>query len=67
MNTYNELGYGGPAPPKGSGQHPYVATLHALNVESLGLGVNTTLRQFQNAIEGKVIAEVSMTGYYERK
>ena len=66
MNSYNELGYGGPAPPKGSGVHPYVATLYALNVETLNLGVNTTLRQFEKAIEGKAIAESSMTGLYER-
>ncbi len=67
MNSYNELGYGGPAPPKGSGSHPYVATLYALNVESLGLGVNATLREFNKAIDGKVIAEMMITGYYERK
>lgn len=65
MNGFHELGYGGPAPPKGSGKHPYVATLYALNVESIGLGVNTSLIQFERAIEGKVIAEASMTGYYE--
>ena len=67
MNSYNELGYGGPAPPKGSGSHPYVATVYALNVESLGLGVNSTLREFTKAMEGKVIAEATMTGTYERK
>ena len=67
MNTYNEMGYGGPAPPKGSGVHPYVTTLYALNVDMLNLGKNTTLGEFQRAIEGKVIAEASMTGRYERK
>jgi len=67
MTSYNELGYGGPAPPKGSGKHPYVATLFALNVESLILGVHISLREFENAIEGKVIAETSLTGFFERK
>lgn len=66
MNTFGELGYGGPAPPKGSGRHPYVATLYALNADSLDLGVNTSLRQFEKAMEGKVIAEAGSTGYYER-
>jgi Raf kinase inhibitor-like YbhB/YbcL family protein len=66
MNTFNALGYGGPAPPKGSGVHPYVATLYALNVESLPLGVDTTLRQFAKAIDGRVIAEASVTGTFER-
>ena len=66
-NSYDELGYGGPAPPKGSGVHPYVATLYALNVESVNLGKDTTLGEFQRGIDGKVIAEASMTGKYERK
>jgi Raf kinase inhibitor-like YbhB/YbcL family protein len=66
MNSFHQLGYGGPAPPPGSGQHPYVATLYALNVESLPLAVDASLRQFENAIEGKVIAELAMTGHYER-
>jgi len=67
MNSFNELGYGGPAPPPGSGRHPYVATLYALNIDSLNLPVDCSLRQFENAIDGKVVAEVSTTGYYERE
>jgi Raf kinase inhibitor-like YbhB/YbcL family protein len=66
-NTYGESGYGGPAPPKGSGAHPYVATIYALNIDSLNVPRESSLRIFQNAIEGKVIAERSMTGYYEVK
>jgi phosphatidylethanolamine-binding protein (PEBP) family uncharacterized protein len=41
--------------------------LYALNVDQLNLGVDSSLRQFEKAIEGKVIAEATMTGYYERK
>jgi len=67
LNSYNEKGYGGPAPPKGSGSHPYVATLYALDVPSLPLGKDTVLSAFLRAIEGKTIAEASMTGYHERK
>ena len=66
MNSFNELGYGGPAPPKGSGRHPYVATVYALNVESLNLGTDTPLSKFQRELGGKVIAEASLTGYFER-
>jgi hypothetical protein len=67
VNSFSEMGYGGPAPPRGSGQHPYVATLYALNVESLKPSVTTSLKQLHNLIEGKVIAEASLTGFYERK
>ena len=67
LNSYNEMGYGGPAPPKGSGSHPYVATLYALDVPSLPLAKDTLLSAFLRAIDGKSIAEVSVTGFHERK
>jgi Raf kinase inhibitor-like YbhB/YbcL family protein len=65
MNTYNEIGYGGPSPPPGSGIHPYIATLYALSIETLILPVRTNLSQFQEALKGKIIAEAATTGYYE--
>ena len=37
-NSFGDIGYGGPQPPKGTGDHPYVFTLYALNVEKLDLG-----------------------------
>jgi Raf kinase inhibitor-like YbhB/YbcL family protein len=67
LNSYNEMGYGGPAPPKGSGAHPYIATLYALDVPSLPLAKDTLLTAFLRAVEGKSIAEVSSKGYHERK
>ena len=30
-NSFGETGYGGPQPPRGSGDHPYVFTLYALS------------------------------------
>jgi hypothetical protein len=65
-NSFGEIGYGGPQPPKGTGDHPYVVTLYALNVEKLDLGVNTSLSAFKKAIEGKVIGSASITGKYGR-
>ncbi len=65
-NSFGQVGYGGPQPPQGSGEHPYVVTLYALNVEKLNLGVNTSLAAFKKALEGKVIQSVSITGKYER-
>jgi hypothetical protein len=63
-NSWGEVGYGGPQPPKGTGDHPYVVTLYALNVEKLDLGVNTSLSAFKKAIEGKVIGSAFITGKY---
>jgi Raf kinase inhibitor-like YbhB/YbcL family protein len=65
-NSFGDIGYGGPQPPKGTGDHPYVVTLYALNVEKLELGVNTSLSAFKKAIEGKVIESASITGMYGR-
>jgi len=65
-NSFGEIGYGGPQPPKGTGDHPYVVTLYALNVEKLDLGVNTSLSAFKKAIEGKVIGSAFITGKYGR-
>jgi Raf kinase inhibitor-like YbhB/YbcL family protein len=65
-NTYGEIGYGGPEPPKGSGAHPYNVTLYALNVEKLDLPENTSLQAFLRALEDKVLATGKLTGIYER-
>lgn len=65
-NSFGEIGYGGPQPPKGTGDHPYVVTLHALNAEKLQLGVNTSLAAFQKTITGKLIESSTITGVYGR-
>ena len=65
-NSFGGIGYGGPQPPKGTGEHPYVITLYALNVEKLDLGAQTSLPVFKKAIDGKVIKSASLTGKYER-
>ena len=65
-NSFGDIGYGGPQPPKGTGDHPYVVTLYALNVDKLGLGASTSLSAFKKAIEGKVIGTASITGKYGR-
>ena len=65
-NSFGDPGYGGPQPPKGTGDHPYVTTLYALNVEKLDLSANVSLSAFKKAIEGKVVASASITGKYGR-
>ena len=65
-NSFGDMGYGGPQPPKGTGDHPYVFTLHALKVEKLDLGANTPLSAFKKALEGKVLGSATLTGKYGR-
>ena len=66
QNSFGDPGYGGPQPPRGSGDHPYVVTIYALSVPRLDLGRGTTLAAFQKALEGKVLASASLTGYFGR-
>ncbi len=63
-NSFGETGYGGPQPPKGSGDHPYVITLYALSAEKLDLGKNVTLSEFQKNLEGKILATATLTGMF---
>jgi hypothetical protein len=66
-NSFGELGYGGPAPPPGSGPHPYVATLYALRPEKLDLPIDVPLSRFLRTIDGAVCGEASVAGTFERK
>ena len=63
-NSFGSSGYGGPQPPKGSGDHPYVITLYALKAEALDPKTIDSLEAFQQAIKGKVLGKASITGYF---
>jgi Raf kinase inhibitor-like YbhB/YbcL family protein len=66
QNSYGKMGYGGPQPPPGSGDHPYVFTLYALSVPKVDLAKTTNLAAFKQAMEGKTLATASVTGYFGR-
>jgi hypothetical protein len=65
-NSWGKPGYGGPQPPPGTGDHPYVVTLYALSVPALDLKPGTDLAGFTRALTGKILAQASVTGYYGR-
>ena len=65
-NSFGQPGYGGPQPPPGSGPHPYVVTLYALDVSALDLPPDCGLQGFGAALEGHVLASAKVTGYFER-
>lgn len=66
-NSFGQSGYGGPQPPKGTGEHPYVVTIYALNTESLNLDADTSLSEFQKSIQGKLLDQAELTGMFEQK
>ncbi len=64
-NSFGDKGYGGPQPPRGTGDHNYVVTIYALSSEKLSPD-GTYLSAFKKALEGKVLASASITGKYSR-
>ena len=64
-NDFGRAGYGGPCPPPGHGAHHYHFTLYALSA-SVDLKEGSSLNDLRRAIEGKVLAEASLVGTYER-
>ena len=64
QNSFGLTGYGGPQPPKGTGDHPYVCTIYALDVAELTLPIKTSLDAFKRALEGHILAGATITGMY---
>lgn len=62
--SFSRIGYGGPCPPSGP-SHRYRFTLYALD-EPLGLAAGATKQQVLEAMPGRVLAEVTLTGRYQR-
>lgn len=58
---FNEIGYGGPAPP--DKEHTYIFKLYALDT-TLNLGKDSTKNQVEQAIRSHVIAETKLEGTY---
>jgi Raf kinase inhibitor-like YbhB/YbcL family protein len=63
-NDFGNIGYGGPAPPKGKA-HRYFFKLYALDV-TLDLPPGATKAQLENAMKGHILAEGQLMGTYKR-
>lgn len=65
-NSWPSVGYRGPAPPPGSGQHRYFFQLYALDT-TLELSGGTAAKQkLLDAVSGHVLATGELMGVYER-
>lgn len=64
-NSFGNLGYGGPLPPRRDPAHRYVFKLYALNAE-LGLPPGSTRDQLSSAMQGHVLDAVQIIGTYAR-
>lgn len=64
--TSGAIGYSGPVPPTGSGPHDYEITVYALDVARPDVPNKPTARQFEEALDGHVLASGSITGTFEQ-
>ena len=63
-NDFGNIGYGGPAPPKGK-PHRYFFKLYALDV-TLDLAPGATKAQLEAAMNGHTLADGQLMGTYQR-
>ena len=64
INTYGEMGYGGPQPPKGTGKHQYETTVYALNIDKTGLKGQMDESKVMAKIRPHILAQAVLNGYF---
>ena len=64
-NTFGNAAYAGPCPPSGSAPHHYVFTVSAVS-KKITLASGATADEVRAAIKGKVLAQGTLTGTYQR-
>ena len=65
VNSWSEIGYRGPAPPRGHGVHHYHFKLFALD-SALTVVAGADKKTLLTAMEGHIIAQAEWVGTYER-
>lgn len=66
VTDFNTLGYGGACPPVGHGVHHYNFTIHALDVESLDVTVDTDPNTVEKIVKEHSLASSTITALYQR-
>jgi len=64
-NTFGNAAYGGPCPPAGSAPHHYVFTVSAVS-RKITLAPGSSADDLRAAMKGKVVAQGTLTGTYQR-
>jgi Raf kinase inhibitor-like YbhB/YbcL family protein len=65
-NDFNNIGYGGPCPPRGDGAHRYVFRVLALKIDSLEFDRTPSVSELERMARPHVAAEGQLIGLYER-
>lgn len=64
VNSWGSIGYGGPCPPKGS--HRYYFKLYALDSE-IEFDSGMQREDIEKSMQGHIIENAELIGYFERK
>ena len=67
LTDFGAAGYGGPCPPPGHGPHQYSITVHALDIETLGLPASAAAPMVGFTVNQHTLAKATIVFYYERK
>ncbi len=62
-NSFGSIGYRGPCPPAGQ-NHRYPFAFYALDAP-LGLNPGASMQQVLDAMAGRILSEVTLTGMYQ--
>lgn len=65
-NSFGDIGYSGPCPPRDGGPHRYVFTIYALKVDKLNLPANPDPAFVKAALESSTILSTTLQAQYER-
>ena len=65
-NTFGDVGYGGPQPPAGSGDHTYEITVYALDTDTVDLGDRPSAADIERALADEVLATATIAGTFGR-
>lgn len=66
ITDFGGFGFGGACPPAGNPPHQYIFTVHALDVEKLGLDENASPAKVGFYLSGHTLAKASLVSYYKR-
>jgi hypothetical protein len=66
ITDFGKTGFGGACPPKGDKAHRYIFTVHALDVETIGLDKNANAALVGYYLNSHTIAKASLISYFGR-
>jgi Raf kinase inhibitor-like YbhB/YbcL family protein len=66
LNDYGAVGYGGPCPPTGDGNHHYIITVSALDLVLTGMPSPTTGAYLTFNMRGHIVAQGTYVGLFSK-